>query len=99
MMNHGCTVLEPAPLYVYSGACPAQQKEADRKRETKPTETLFIVNFDLGRVRERDIEKFFNPYGRIKRVEIKRNYAFVQVRMGTVFRCSVSNACGAVRSQ
>ncbi len=61
--------------------CPEQQKEADRKRETKPTETLFIVNFDLGRVRERDIEKFFNPYGRIKRVEIKRNYAFVQVRM------------------
>lgn len=31
-----------------------------------------MVNFDLARTRERDIERHFEPYGRIKRVEIKK---------------------------
>lgn len=44
----------------------------------KPATTLFVVNFDVDRTRERDLEKHFEPYGRLKRVQIKRNYAFVQ---------------------
>lgn len=44
----------------------------------KPTTTLFVVNFDVDRTRERDLEKHFEEYGRLKRVQIKRNYAFVQ---------------------
>lgn len=44
----------------------------------KPATTLFVVNFDADRTRERDLEKHFEPYGRLKRVQIKRNYAFVQ---------------------
>jgi len=56
----------------------AKQSEKDRKRELKPSTTLFVVNFDSQRVRERDLERFFEYYGHITRVEIKRNYAFVQ---------------------
>jgi len=56
----------------------AKQAESERKRECKPSTTLFIVNFDTARTRERDIERYFDYYGSIKRVEIKKNYAFVQ---------------------
>ena len=37
-----------------------------------------MVNFDVERTRERDLERHFEEYGRLKRVQIKRNYAFVQ---------------------
>ena len=37
-----------------------------------------MVNFDVHRTREQDIEYHFEPYGRLLRVQIKRNYAFVQ---------------------
>jgi hypothetical protein len=57
----------------------AKQSEADRKQDTKPTTTLFVVNFDVQRVRERDLDRFFEHYGPITRIEIRRNYAFVQV--------------------
>jgi RNA recognition motif-containing protein len=56
-----------------------QQAESDRKRDTKPSNTLFVVNFDINRVRERDLDKYFDYYGRINRIEIKKNYAFIQV--------------------
>ena len=39
---------------------------------------MFVVNFDPTRVRERDLERHFDFYGPITRVEIKKNYAFVQ---------------------
>jgi splicing factor, arginine/serine-rich 4/5/6 len=39
----------------------------------------FVVNFDVERTRERDLERHFEQYGRLRRVQIKRNYAFVQV--------------------
>jgi hypothetical protein len=38
-----------------------------------------VVNFDVERTRERDLERHFEQYGRLRRVQIKRNYAFVQV--------------------
>ncbi|KAL6747989.1 hypothetical protein V8C86DRAFT_3147334 [Haematococcus lacustris] len=56
----------------------AKTKDADRKRNARPSTTLFVVNFDLSRTRERDVERHFEQYGRIKRVEIKKSYAFVQ---------------------
>jgi arginine/serine-rich splicing factor 4/5/6 len=40
-----------------------QTKDADRQKEMRPSTTLFIVNFDVARVRERDIERFYEPYG------------------------------------
>jgi hypothetical protein len=43
--------------------CSLQTRDADRKRDARPSRTLFVVNFDLGRTRERDLERHFEPYG------------------------------------
>lgn len=55
-----------------------RRREDLRRRQTKPTTTLFIVNFDVDKTRERDLEKHFEPFGKLRRVQIKRNYAFIQ---------------------
>lgn len=44
----------------------------------RPTKTLFVINFDPIRTRVRDIERHFEPYGKILNVRIRRNFAFVQ---------------------
>lgn len=44
----------------------------------RPTKTLFVINFDPIRTRTRDIERHFEPYGKILSVRIRRNFAFVQ---------------------
>ncbi|KAK9279182.1 hypothetical protein L1049_012860 [Liquidambar formosana] len=44
----------------------------------KPTKTLFVINFDPIRTRVRDIERHFEPYGKVLHVRIRRNFAFVQ---------------------
>ncbi|XP_010054982.2 serine/arginine-rich splicing factor RS31 [Eucalyptus grandis] len=44
----------------------------------RPTKTLFVINFDPLRTKARDIERHFEPYGRILNVRIRRNFAFVQ---------------------
>ncbi|KAJ8556248.1 hypothetical protein K7X08_023006 [Anisodus acutangulus] len=44
----------------------------------RPTKTLFVINFDPIRTRVRDIEKHFEPYGKVLHVRIRRNFAFVQ---------------------
>lgn len=53
-------------------------REDMRRKSARPSDTLFVVNFDVHRTREQDIEYHFEPYGRLLRVQIKRNYAFVQ---------------------
>ncbi|XP_051145040.1 serine/arginine-rich splicing factor RS31-like isoform X2 [Andrographis paniculata] len=44
----------------------------------RPTKTLFVINFDPIRTRDRDIERHFEPYGKVLNVRIRRNFAFVQ---------------------
>lgn len=44
----------------------------------KPTKTLFVINFDPIDTRIRDIERHFEPYGKVLHVRIRRNFAFVQ---------------------
>ncbi|MBA0805241.1 hypothetical protein Gohar_004771, partial [Gossypium harknessii] len=44
----------------------------------RPTKTLFVINFDPIRTRERDILRHFEPYGKVLHVRIRRNFAFVQ---------------------
>lgn len=44
----------------------------------RPTKTLFVINFDPLRTRVRDIERHFEPYGKVLHVRIRRNFAFVQ---------------------
>ena len=55
-----------------------RRREDLRRRQTKPMTTLFVVNFDVDKTRERDLEKHFEPFGKLRRVQIKRNYAFIQ---------------------
>ncbi|PKI38335.1 hypothetical protein CRG98_041246 [Punica granatum] len=44
----------------------------------RPTKTLFVINFDPHQTRTRDLERHFEPYGKIVSVRIRRNFAFVQ---------------------
>ena len=44
----------------------------------RPTKTLFVINFDPIRTRERDIKRHFEPYGNVLHVQIRSNFAFVQ---------------------
>ncbi|KAF5198571.1 Serine/arginine-rich splicing factor RS31 [Thalictrum thalictroides] len=44
----------------------------------RPTKTLFVINFDPLNTRTRDIEKHFDPFGKVLHVRIRRNFAFVQ---------------------
>ncbi|XVF33125.1 hypothetical protein REPUB_Repub17cG0141200 [Reevesia pubescens] len=56
-------------------------RHRDGSRSTtnqKPTKTLFVINFDPIRTRERDIQRHFEPYGKVLHVRIRRNFAFVQ---------------------
>ncbi|KAG5044505.1 hypothetical protein JHK87_008420 [Glycine soja] len=44
----------------------------------RPTKTLFVINFDPIRTRVRDIERHFEPYGKVLNIRIRRNFSFVQ---------------------
>jgi len=44
----------------------------------KPTKTLFVINFDSYNTKARDLERHFEPYGKVLNVRIRRNFAFVQ---------------------
>lgn len=44
----------------------------------RPSKTLFVINFDPVHTRTRDIERHFDPYGKILNIRIRRNFAFVQ---------------------
>ncbi|WIA10309.1 hypothetical protein OEZ86_000450 [Tetradesmus obliquus] len=57
----------------------AKKMEVTGKNQA-PTTTLFVVNFDVRNTRESDIERYFDKYGPLARVEIKRNYAFVEYK-------------------
>eukprot|EP00210_Caulerpa_lentillifera_P002214 g2128.t1 len=56
----------------------AKARAGSRRRASTPSNTLFVVNFDSRTTRERDLEDHFEQYGRLLRVNIRRNYAFVQ---------------------
>uniref|UniRef100_A0A7N0T2P3 RRM domain-containing protein n=1 Tax=Kalanchoe fedtschenkoi TaxID=63787 RepID=A0A7N0T2P3_KALFE len=45
---------------------------------SRPSRTLFVINFDPINTRPRDLERHFDSYGKIVNVRIRRNFAFVQ---------------------
>ncbi|KAK8971612.1 hypothetical protein V6N11_073244 [Hibiscus sabdariffa] len=55
-----------------------RHRDGSRSTSQRPTKTLFVINFDPIRTRERDITKHFEPYGKVLNVRIRRNFAFVQ---------------------
>lgn len=48
---------------------------------TRPSKTLFVINFDPYHTRTRDLERHFEPYGKILNIRIRRNFAFIQYEM------------------
>jgi len=57
-----------------------KRKEDDRRRNIQPSETLFVVNFHEETTKQEDLRMLFEPYGELTRIDLKRNYAFVQFR-------------------
>mmetsp|Transcript_32846 Transcript_32846/g.49550 ORF Transcript_32846/g.49550 Transcript_32846/m.49550 type:complete len:335 (+) Transcript_32846:514-1518(+) len=57
-----------------------KRKEDDRRKRIQPSETLFVVNFHEQTTKREDLRMLFEPYGELVRIEMKRNYAFVQFR-------------------
>lgn len=57
----------------------SRRPEISRKPavNTRPSKTLFVINFDPVHTQTRDIERHFEPYGRISNVRIRKNFAFV----------------------
>ena len=55
-----------------------KRKEDIRREKIVPNETLFVVNFHEETTRKEDLEMLFQPYGELIRIDMKRNYAFVQ---------------------
>ncbi|KAF3632934.1 Serine/arginine-rich splicing factor RS41 [Capsicum annuum] len=58
----------------------SRRPETARKSSSsvRPSKTLFVINFDPYSTRSRDIERHFDPYGKILNIRIRRNFAFVQ---------------------
>ncbi|KAM7499610.1 hypothetical protein LguiA_024024 [Lonicera macranthoides] len=49
-----------------------------RSFNSRPSKTLFVINFDPYNTRTRDLERHFDPYGKILNVRIRKNFAFIQ---------------------
>ncbi|KOM57371.1 hypothetical protein LR48_Vigan11g040400, partial [Vigna angularis] len=45
---------------------------------SRPSKTLFVINFDPVHARTKDLERHFDPYGKILNIRIRRNFAFIQ---------------------
>ena len=50
----------------------------DERKYYRTNRTLFVVNFDEEKVRQADIEELFGKYGNLRRVSVRRNFAFVE---------------------
>ncbi len=66
--------------FLQQGDGAVRRQEDARRSITKhrPTKTLFVVNFDPIETRVRDLERHFEPYGKLVRVHIHKNFGFVQ---------------------
>ncbi len=68
----------PPPPTHTQGHADNRRRDDDRKTKQTPNTTLFLTNFDL-RTSERDLERIYEKYGRLVRVQIKKTFAFVEV--------------------
>ncbi|CAK9187209.1 unnamed protein product [Ilex paraguariensis] len=57
-----------------------RRPESSRRSSTnmRPSKTLFVINFDPYHTKERDLERHFDPYGKVVNIRIRRNFAFIQ---------------------
>ena len=86
MLSHFCSVCFSLALCLSSFIFVWQHERGIRRpggskkssANTRPSKTLFVINFDTHHTRTRDLERHFEPYGKIVSVRIRRNFAFVQ---------------------
>ncbi|KAL3645271.1 hypothetical protein CASFOL_010451 [Castilleja foliolosa] len=59
---------------------PSRRPDISRRpsSNSRPSKTLFVINFDPYNTKSRDLERHFDPYGKILNVRIRRNFAFIQ---------------------
>ena len=55
-----------------------KSRDESKTGNKRPTKTLFIINFDPIQTRTRDLERHFEPYGKIVSARIRKNFGFVQ---------------------
>ena len=70
-----------------------KKREDVRRKVTAANETLFVVNFDPDQCRERDLERHFGEYGRLRRVQVWLALASVPVERA----CLAIVECGRLR--
>ncbi|XP_055826950.1 serine/arginine-rich splicing factor RS31 isoform X2 [Solanum dulcamara] len=58
----------------------SRKPEGSKKSSSsfRVSKTLFVINFDPYNTRTRDLERHFDPYGKILNIRIRRNFAFIQ---------------------
>nr|XP_033511886.1 serine/arginine-rich splicing factor RS31-like isoform X1 [Nicotiana tomentosiformis] len=58
----------------------SRKPEVSRKSSSsfRVSKTLFVINFDPYNTRTRDLERHFDPHGKILNIRIRRNFAFIQ---------------------
>ncbi|KAL9271083.1 Serine/arginine-rich splicing factor RS40-like protein [Drosera capensis] len=56
---------------------PRRPPSSRRSANLRPSKTLFVINFPFD-TRVRDLERHFEPYGKLVNVRIRKNFAFVQ---------------------
>ncbi|GAA0167682.1 RNA splicing factor [Lithospermum erythrorhizon] len=61
----------------------SRRLESSRKppSNSKPSKTLFVINFDPYNTKTRDLERHFDPYGKILNIRIRRNFGFIQYEL------------------
>mmetsp|Transcript_13896 Transcript_13896/g.30359 ORF Transcript_13896/g.30359 Transcript_13896/m.30359 type:complete len:405 (-) Transcript_13896:100-1314(-) len=57
-----------------------KRKEDERRKNIEPSDTLFVVNFNESTTKRDDLQTLFEPFGELIRIDMKKNYAFIQFR-------------------
>ncbi|KAL7581471.1 hypothetical protein ACA910_022045 [Epithemia clementina (nom. ined.)] len=57
-----------------------KRKEDERRKNIAPSDTLFVVNFNEASTKREDLQCLFEPFGELIRIDMKRNYAFIQFK-------------------
>lgn len=68
-------------------------REDQRRKAVAPNTTLFVVNFDPLETDERDMRDYFGKFGDLDRVQIKKNFAFIQVCTPQCLPAAPRNMC------
>ncbi|KAJ0749954.1 putative RNA recognition motif domain, nucleotide-binding alpha-beta plait domain superfamily [Helianthus annuus] len=57
-----------------------RQPASSRKSSSnsRPSKTLFVINFDPYNTRTRDLERHFDSYGKVLNIRIRKNFGFIQ---------------------